>query len=296
MKENVWEEIVMPALLDSGGKVLFISTPKGYDKFYELWSKQDPEWRSWRFTSFDNPHLDKKFIDQAKKDMDEDTFGQEILAEFKKYSGLVYKSFNREKHVIDPIELKENWTFYRGVDFGWVVPTGVVFAAISDKGIIYVFDEIYQAGLQTPDLALMIKQKSGGRSFINSFADSAQAADIEELRKYGLTITPVAKTSGSNEDWTTFRIRKVNEKLQNGKLFVFKNCQNLMWEFENYKYHEVREGQEVRERPAKINDHLLDALSYLIVSLPERIEPQIDIDETELPPDDTKMFSEDGYY
>jgi len=296
MKENVWEEIVMPALLDSGGKVLFISTPKGYDKFYELWSKQDPEWKSWRFTSFDNPHLDKKFIDQAKKDMDEDTFGQEILAEFKKYSGLVYKSFNREKHVIDPIELKENWTFYRGVDFGWVVPTGVVFAAISDKGVIYVFDEIYQAGLQTPDLALMIKQKSGGRSFINSFADSAQAADIEELRKYGLAITPVAKTSGSSEDWTTFRIRKVNEKLQNGKLFVFKNCQNLTWEFENYKYHEVREGQEVRERPAKINDHLLDALSYLVVSLPERIEPQIDIDETELPPDDTKLFSENGFY
>ena len=296
MKENVWEEIVMPALLDSGGKVLFISTPKGYDKFYELWSKQDPEWKSWRFTSFDNPHLDKKFIDQAKKDMDEDTFGQEILAEFKKYSGLVYKSFNREKHVIDPIELKENWTFYRGVDFGWVVPTGVVFAAISDKGVIYVFDEIYQAGLQTPDLALMIKQKSGGRSFINSFADSAQAADIEELRKYGLAITPVAKTSGSSEDWTTFRIRKVNEKLQNGKLFVFKNCQNLTWEFENYKYHEVREGQEVRERPAKMNDHLLDALSYLIVSLPERIEPQIDIDETELPPDDTKLFSENGFY
>ena len=59
---------------------------------------------------------------------------------------------------------------------------------------------------------------------------------------------------------------------------------------------EVREGQEVRERLAKINDHLLDALSYLIVSLPERIEPQIDIDETELPPDDTKLLSENGFY
>lgn len=294
MKENVWEEIIMPALLDSGGKALFISTPKGYDKFYELWSKEDIEWKSWRFTSFDNPHLDKKFIEQAKKDMDEDTFGQEIMAEFKKYSGLVYKSFSREKHVVEPVELKENWTFYRSIDFGWAVPTGVIFATISDKGIIYVFDEIYQAGLQTPDLALMIKQKSGGRSFINSFADSAQAADIEELRRYGLAITGVQKTSGSSEDWTTFRIRKVNEKLQNEKLFVFKNCQNLIWEFEHYRYHDVKEEQEVRERPAKINDHLLDALSYLVVSLPERIEPTIQEQEEELP--EENLFTKDGFY
>jgi len=298
MKENVWEEIIMPALLDSGGKALFISTPKGYDKFYELWKKgqdSDPQWKSWQFSSYDNPHLDKQFIEQSKKDMDEDTFGQEIMAEFKKYSGLVYKSFLREKHVIDPIELKDSWTFYRSIDFGWVVPTGVVFAAISDKGVIYVFDEIYQAGLQTPDLALITKQKSGGRGFINSFADSAQAADIEELRRYGLAITPVNKTSGSSEDWTTFRIRKVNEKLQNGKLFIFKNCQNLVWEFENYKYHEVKEGQEVRERPAKINDHLLDALSYLVVSLPERIEPQIE-GEVRVDFPEEHLFDKGGFY
>jgi PBSX family phage terminase large subunit len=298
MKENVWEEIIMPALLDSGGKALFISTPKGYDKFYTLWKKgqdSDPQWKSWQFSSYDNPHLDKQFIEQSKKDMDEDTFGQEILAEFKKYSGLVYKSFLREKHVIDPIELKDSWTFYRSIDFGWVVPTGVVFATISDKGVIYVFDEIYQAGLQTPDLALITKQKSGGRGFINSFADSAQAADIEELRRYGLAITPVNKTSGSSEDWTTFRIRKVNEKLQNGKLFIFKNCQNLVWEFENYKYHEVKEGQEVRERPAKINDHLLDALSYLVVSLPERIEPQIE-GEVRVDFPEEHLFDKGGFY
>ena len=298
MKENVWEEIIMPALLDSGGKALFISTPKGYDKFYTLWKKgqdSDPQWKSWQFSSYDNPHLDKQFIEQSKKDMDEDTFGQEIMAEFKKYSGLVYKSFLREKHVIDPIELKDSWTFYRSIDFGWVVPTGVVFATISDKGVIYVFDEIYQAGLQTPDLALITKQKSGGRGFINSFADSAQAADIEELRRYGLAITPVNKTSGSSEDWTTFRIRKVNEKLQNGKLFIFKNCQNLVWEFENYKYHEVKEGQEVRERPAKINDHLLDALSYLVVSLPERIEPQIE-GEVRVDFPEEHLFDKGGFY
>ncbi|MEO0289604.1 MAG: terminase family protein, partial [candidate division WOR-3 bacterium] len=164
MKENVWEEIIQPTLLDSGGGAIFISTPKGYDKFYKLWLKgqgEDPNWKSWRFTSYDNPYLDKEYLKQAKKDMDEDTFGQEILAEFKKYTGLVYKDFDRSVHVIEPVELQPQWTYYRAVDFGFVNPTAVLFVAVTPEGKIYVFDEIYQSGLQTPDLAELIKQKSG---------------------------------------------------------------------------------------------------------------------------------------
>lgn len=270
MKENVWEEIIQPSLLDSGGGAIFISTPKGYDKFYKLWLKgqgEDPNWKSWRFTSYDNPYLDKEYIEQAKKDMDEDTFGQEILAEFKKYTGLVYKDFDRSVHVIEPVELQPDWTYFRAVDFGFVNPTAVLFAAVTLEGKIYVFDEIYQSGLQTPDLAELIKQKSGGRMFTAGWADSSQMSDIEELKKYGIYLTPVEKKSRGEEDWTTFRIRKVAEKLKNKSLFVFKNCQNLIFEFENYRYHEVREGQQVKEVPMKINDHSLDALSYLIVSL-----------------------------
>jgi phage terminase large subunit len=86
---------------------------------------------------------------------------------------------------------------------------------------------------------------------------------------------PVSKTSGSAvEDWTTYRIRRVAEKLKNKKLFVFKNCHNTTWEFENYQYKEIREGQQIVERPAKINDHIMDAWRYFIVSYsrPARIK------------------------
>jgi len=87
-------------------------------------------------------------------------------------------------------------------------------------------------------------------------------------------VNPVSKTSGSKEeDWTTFRIRKVAEKLRSGTLKIFKNCQNLVFEFENYQYHEVREGSQVREVPLKVNDHTINALEYLICSLPDKITP-----------------------
>lgn len=275
--DRIWEEALRPTLTDLQAPALFISTPRGYNAFYDLWRRgqeNDPDWKSWRFTTYDNPFVPREEIDQAKNELDEDAFAQEYLAEFKKFTGLVYKDFSREKHVIAPIELGPDWTFYRAIDFGWAHPTAVLFVAVDPKGIVYIYDEIYQTGLQTPDLANLINQKSAHRHFAATVADSAQASDIAELQKYGLAISPVKKTSGSrDEDWSTFRIRKVSEKLRNGKLFVFENCQNTIWEFENYRYHEVREGNTVQERPMKVNDHAMDALSYMVVTLPEWVEP-----------------------
>jgi len=274
--KRIWKEALRPSLSDTKAPALFISTPLGYNHFYDLWMKgqtDDKEWKSWHFTTYDNPYIAVSEIEQAKSELDEDTFAQEYLGEFKKFTGLVYKEFSRENNVIEPIELQPNWTYYRGVDFGWVNPTAVVFVAITDKGELFVFDEIYQKGLQTPDLAQLIKQKSSGKAFTNTIADSAQIADIEELRKYGLMINPVEKTSGSpTESWTAYRIRKVNEKLKTKTLKVFSTCKNLIFEFENYQYHEIRNGSEVKEVPMKINDHAINALEYLICSLPEKIE------------------------
>jgi len=295
--DYLWETSLRPTLTDYQAQAMFISTPKGYNCFYDLWIKgqqENSEWKSWRFTTYDNPFISKEEIEKAKQELDEDTFAQEYLAEFKKYVGLVYKDFSREKHIIEPIELQSNWTYYRAIDFGFVNPTAVVFAAITDKGELIVWDEIYQSGLQTPDLAELIKQKSVGKYFAGTFADSEQASDIAELQRYGIAITPVSKKSGTNEGWTTFRIRKVTEKLRNGILKIFRNCENLIFEMENYKYHEVRSGTEVKEVPMKINDHLLDALSYLVCSLPERIEPTFEENFEPIPKQN--LFDKDGFY
>ena len=71
------------------------------------------------------------------------------------------------------------------------------------------------------------------------------------------------------------------------KLFIFETCKNLIYEFENYRYQEVNEGDRVKEIPLKINDHALDALSYMMVSLPEKVSPDyMDYDHTEVEQDD----------
>jgi hypothetical protein len=280
--EVVWNNVLRPTLIDSKGSAIFISTPSGYNHFYKLYmngfdEKMKDEWSSYKFTSYDNEYLDRKEIDKARDDSDEDTFAQEYLGEFKKYTGMVFKYFSREKHFIPPVEFGDNWTYYRGIDFGWTNPSAVPFIAVSPDGKVYIYDLIYQSGLTTPDLALLIKQKSVGRGFNGTWGDSAQASDIAEIQKYGINVQAVSKSVSKggmeNEDFVSYKIRKMNQLIKSNKLFIFNHLDKALFEIENYQYKEVRVGNEMKERPAKINDHFLDALSYVIINLPEYYEP-----------------------
>ncbi len=78
MKPQVFEQILRPALSDVKGGALFIGTPKGRNHFYELYQMaqrgEDEDWSSFHFTSFDNPLLDPKEIEAAKKSMSSFSF------------------------------------------------------------------------------------------------------------------------------------------------------------------------------------------------------------------------------
>jgi predicted phage terminase large subunit-like protein len=95
MKPSVFEQILRPALADLKGKALFIGTPMGRNHFWELYSYgdegKDKEYKSWHFTSFDNPLLDPKEIEAAKKSMSSFAFRTEFMASFEAASGGIFK-------------------------------------------------------------------------------------------------------------------------------------------------------------------------------------------------------------
>jgi hypothetical protein len=96
VKREVWEEVLRPAVSDTHGRVLFISTPKGKNWFYELWTRgQDalqPEFKSWKFPTADNPKVSTEDIEQARQSLPVDVFNQEYLAEFLENSAGVFRN------------------------------------------------------------------------------------------------------------------------------------------------------------------------------------------------------------
>ena len=95
MKPDVWEQILRPALADQKGEALFIGTPMGRNHFYELYKYaelgNDPTYKGWHFTSYDNPLLDPEEIDMAKKSMSSYAFRQEFMASFEARGSEMFK-------------------------------------------------------------------------------------------------------------------------------------------------------------------------------------------------------------
>ena len=73
IKPEAWEQVIRASLSDKKGRGLFIGSPKGRNWFYDMYKlgleSEDPEWKSWHFTTADNPLIDPKEIENAKKTM-----------------------------------------------------------------------------------------------------------------------------------------------------------------------------------------------------------------------------------
>lgn len=86
IKQETWEKVLRAALSDKKGKALFIGTPKGRNWFYDIYNLgsegTDEEWKSWHFTTKDNPLIDPKEIEGAKKTLSSFAFKQEYEASF----------------------------------------------------------------------------------------------------------------------------------------------------------------------------------------------------------------------
>jgi hypothetical protein len=274
----LWDEVLRATLTDYGAPVMFISTPKGFNHFHELYQRglSEGSYKSWRFTSYDNPYIPKEEIDYAKEELTEDTFAQEYMADFRKFTGLVFKEFQREIHVIEPIDIPGSWNIYRGFDFGSTNPTACLWIAVDGDNNWYIVDEHYQTGQTIDHHAGVINSHPLSSRVTKSWGDPSGAQWISEFKQRGIYITPANKESGQNfNSWVRFGIEKIAEKLKKlpglkPKLFVCNNCVNTIREFETYRWREksVTQAQDLNEPdvPEKANDHAMDALRYSIVS------------------------------
>lgn len=113
MREEAWTEALRPALSDRKGWAFFISTPKGYNWFHDLWrrAEYDPDWQSWRKPTIDNPFIDPAEIESAQQSIPEVIFRQEYQAEFLENIGGLFDATKIE--IVDYVpECKQVVRFY----------------------------------------------------------------------------------------------------------------------------------------------------------------------------------------
>ncbi len=260
-----WQEVIRPTLTDTKGEAIFISTPKGFNHFYELFNMQetDPDFKSFHFSTYDNPHIPVEEIDKASHELTSDRFAQEYMADFRKTEGLVYKEFDRERNVVTDADmdiLKGNGLSMRellvGVDFGYTNPCAVLSVWRDSSDTLYVLNEFYERRRNDAQVAEYVASLKANKVF----PDPEAPAAIEELRKRNVNLRDVVKGKDSIKNG----IDRVRELLKAQKLFVHNSCENLIMEFETYVYPDKKPDHNENENPIDENNHALDALRYVV--------------------------------
>ena len=189
--ENGWNNSIRPTLTDYKGKAVFLSTPKGKNFFYSLFMKAgENDWASFKFTSYDNPHIDPKEIDDARMQLPEVVFEQEYMANPAENSANPFGSkFIRA--CIKPISNQQIVAF--GIDLAKSVDhTAIV--GLDNNGNVAYFDRFQMDWHNTKE---NIKRLPRSPILI----DSTGVGDpiTEDLKREGIMIEGLKFTSQSKQ-------------------------------------------------------------------------------------------------
>ena len=127
VKKDVIDTAVSPMLtdfadLDYGGWLFQISTPLGRNHFYESFQRGlsgDPDYASFQFSSFDNPHISHDYIRRKQKEIPDIQFRTEYMGEFVDDQVCVFKwdSINdAQTDRQESFDYEKEHQYYVGVD------------------------------------------------------------------------------------------------------------------------------------------------------------------------------------
>lgn len=293
--EWLWSEVLRPTLTDYEAPALFISTPKGFNHFYELFEQgqhADSIYKSWRFSSYDNPYIPSSEIDQAKAELPDDTFQQEYLAGFTRFTGLIYKEFLLDRHVHSfEHTYNQHGDYQFGLDFavrGWVA---MICTYIDTNGEIWHLDEYKVQGLTATEHATAIinilklyapLEKWTGYADPSGFNKTQQSAIYSPTRDNNMLWSladeyleaglPIVRAN--NE--VAPGINYVRQLHRSHKIHVHPRLSSYVDEKLQYQWKDQTTASigntENPEAPRKINDHLVDAERYELYSKPSAAE------------------------
>ncbi len=119
MKADAWKEAIRPVFMVRGKKVLFVSTPKGKNWFYELFqlakSPDHSNYTAYTGSSYDTPYIELTEIEDAKRTLPPNVFQQEYLAKFIDSGGEVFSNLDKNTFTHFP---GPNGKVYCGIDLG----------------------------------------------------------------------------------------------------------------------------------------------------------------------------------
>jgi len=282
-------------LVDFRGRRWLTLTPLTQPWIYdEIYANQDPNTFTTTMDIRDNIYLKEEAIQEFEDSLTYEEKEARLHGRFLHLTGLIYKEFTPESHIIDPPDIGEDWTRYMAIDPHERTPTAVLWLAVDPKGNHYLYDELWLKDMDIKQISDAILAQEGEQSarirLIDPHADKDNIAAggfnvRKELMRHGV----FTQRANSDPMLGKARIRQALTprfssltKLRAPQLKVSAYCKQTIFEFQHYIWDEHRRNKEEfdpKDVAKKKNDHFMDCLRYIYNSDPRYIPPEEEEDE-----------------
>lgn len=259
IKAEAWTEAIRPTLVVRGKKVLFISTPKGKNWFYDLFQLgQSPDhtnYKSYKGSSYDTPFIDTQELEDAKRTVPENIFKQEYLAEFLDSGGEVFQNLKKIEFHKWP---NQQGKVYCGIDLGKQEDYTVATFMDSQGNILEIYrNNQTQWNIMVEEVVKLIKKWNATVLVeVNSIGDVV----FELLKQRHQDVHPFTTTSKSKNEIIEGLILDVNEAnvgIPSKQLF-----EPLQYEMEVFTYEYNPKTRNVRyTHPTGLHDDTVISLA-----------------------------------
>lgn len=262
--EDVWKQVLRPALSDKQGWALFISSPKGRDYFYDLYNqaKSQEGWESWQKTTLQGGNVPESEVLMAQSEMDERSFNQEYNGSFESYDGLVVPNFDRELNE-SLEEIQDYDTLIFGIDFNINKMPCIVHIKRGKE--LHAVDEFF-GSFNTTELmeAINIRYPNHKKIFhtdasgTQNKSSAGGKTDIKIIRDYGYNVYNLSKNPNIID-----RVNAHNSMIcavdRTRKYFVHKRCKRLIETNEKHYFDE----NGLPNKKHEWHDDVFDSSSYV---------------------------------
>jgi len=263
LKPQVWHEVLRPSLVDRQGWALFISTPKHFNWFFDLWelAGRTPGWARWQQPTQASEFIQAGEIEAARLTMDPGTFAQEFGAEFSAVGMAVFpEAMEAEAMLLAPLPARLAWERSGiGVDWGTSErhESCIVCVGLASGGAVWVKDAWFSSRGSGNELVAVAGDYWGRLGARYARFDASQASLRDDLRTVGYSDCE----KGTRD--VDGRIRHLRGLIANGKLRFNKESAGVrkLWG-QIVQYHRNEDGRIVEER-----DDGVDALAYAVSEL-----------------------------
>lgn len=200
----LWEDILRPMLADRRGGALLLSTPNGLNWFHECFRRgQDEgerEWRSFHFTSYDNPRIARAELEALRRQTRDATFRREYLAEFLPGEAGVFRDPTQAARAPRDAIPRRAGHYVAGIDWGRSHDyTAVVLLEIGGTGPAHMvaLERFREASWQLQRARILALAARWRPALMLAEANSIGEPNLEALLSEGLPLRPFYTTARS---------------------------------------------------------------------------------------------------